>query len=165
VEGKHLTEPARDSLRRAQVRADKAEKARHSARDYHNPEGQALNYQRNLKSLPKRNEGAGEGTTGATSSTTATFNPLDDPSGSSSADALERERQGARRLAEELHSRIDKQRASQLEKRVRAEEDGDGADGASHINKRNRLFNEKIKRNYDSHTAEIRQNLERGTAL
>ena len=35
----------------------------------------------------------------------------------------------------------------------------------SYINKRNKRFNEKINRNYDKHTAEIRQNLERGTAL
>jgi len=34
-----------------------------------------------------------------------------------------------------------------------------------YINKRNRVFNEKLARAYDEHTAEIRQNLERGTAI
>jgi cyclophilin family peptidyl-prolyl cis-trans isomerase len=166
VEGKHLTQQACDSLHKAKTRAERAEVSRHSSRDYHNPEGQALNYQRNLRSLPKQHSLGDEGMTVPAASTTATFNPLDDVSGgtgSSLTDERERERQGARRLAEELHRRIDKQNAAQLEKRVR--EESEEADGASHINKRNRLFNEKIKRNYDAHTAEIRQNLERGTAL
>jgi cyclophilin family peptidyl-prolyl cis-trans isomerase len=163
VDAKHLTQQAHDSLRRAHVRSEKAEATRHSSRDYHNPEGQALNYQRNLRSLPKRN-GPGDSAAGAasgstTATTTATYNPLDHPP--PSADSAERERQGARRLADELHRRIDKQKAAQLDKHVRDDTDGD----AGHINKRNRLFNEKIKRNYDGHTAEIRQNLERGTAL
>jgi len=34
-----------------------------------------------------------------------------------------------------------------------------------YINERNRVFNKKIKRAYDPYTVEIRQNLERGTAL
>jgi len=34
-----------------------------------------------------------------------------------------------------------------------------------HIDGRNERFNKKIGRNYDKHTAEIKQNLERGTAL
>lgn len=35
----------------------------------------------------------------------------------------------------------------------------------SFINERNRRFNEKIARSFDEYTQEIRQNLERGTAL
>ncbi len=34
-----------------------------------------------------------------------------------------------------------------------------------HINDRNAHFNKKIKRSFDKYTVEIRQNLERGTAL
>lgn len=34
-----------------------------------------------------------------------------------------------------------------------------------YINERNRVFNEKLKRSFDSYTTEIKQNLERGTAL
>lgn len=34
-----------------------------------------------------------------------------------------------------------------------------------YINERNKNFNKKIKRVYDKYTTEIRQNLERGTAL
>ncbi len=35
----------------------------------------------------------------------------------------------------------------------------------SNINERNKRFNEKISKNYDEHTAEIEQNIERGVAL
>ncbi len=34
-----------------------------------------------------------------------------------------------------------------------------------HINAKNEVFNKKIKRAFDKYTVEIRQNLERGTAL
>ena len=40
-----------------------------------------------------------------------------------------------------------------------------GGSDIGHINLRNERFNKKINRNYDRHTAEIKQNLERGTAL
>lgn len=34
-----------------------------------------------------------------------------------------------------------------------------------YINERNRKFNQKLSRAYDKYTVEIRQNLERGTAI
>ena len=34
-----------------------------------------------------------------------------------------------------------------------------------HINERNRVFNKKVARSFDKYTIEIRQNLERGSAL
>lgn len=40
-----------------------------------------------------------------------------------------------------------------------------GAADIDYINDRNKHFNKKIKRAYDKYTVEIRQNLERGTAL
>lgn len=46
--------------------------------------------------------------------------------------------------------------------RRRATRDGDTVD---YINGRNEHFNKKIKRAYDKYTVEIRQNIERGTAL
>jgi pre-mRNA-splicing factor SYF2 len=39
------------------------------------------------------------------------------------------------------------------------------ADDISWINEKNRKFNQKIARFYDKYTKEIRENLERGTAL
>ena len=70
-----------------------------------------------------------------------------------------RERQGARRLANDM-----KQREEKKEKNKRKRNEFDATD-VGYINERNKRFNEKISRNYDKHTAEIRQNLERGTAL
>lgn len=46
--------------------------------------------------------------------------------------------------------------------RRRATHNGDTVD---FINGRNEHFNKKIKRAYDKYTVEIRQNIERGTAL
>lgn len=70
----------------------------------------------------------------------------------------QKEREGARRMANELYRRIEKQK----NKRDRLElEETD----VSYINKRNKRYNQKISRNYDKSTAEIKQNLERGTAL
>jgi pre-mRNA-splicing factor SYF2 len=83
---------------------------------------------------------------------TETFNPI------LSSDNQARERQGARNLANEMKRRIDK--AKSKRDRVDFEETD-----VSYINKRNKKFNQKISRNFDKHTAEIRQNLERGTAL
>jgi pre-mRNA-splicing factor SYF2 len=153
IDGKFVTQQASTSLLKAHIRAEKAEKAQYSSKDYYNPEGQSLNYERNLKSLPRHDATAANSATATTTTTTATFNPLEQP-----VDP-EQERQGARRLAEELHRRIEKQKNAQLNSKRKSD------DEVTHINKRNKLFNEKIKRNYDKHTAEIRQNLERGTAL
>lgn len=68
------------------------------------------------------------------------------------------EREGIRHLAKELQRRIEKQNNSK--RKIEFEEAV-----VSYINQRNKRTNEKISRNFDKHTAEIRQNLERGTAL
>lgn len=63
------------------------------------------------------------------------------------------------RVAEEIKER---DRAAQKWSRHRTfmeEEDID------YINEQNRHFNRKLKRNFDKYTVEIRQNLERGSAL
>lgn len=118
-------------------------------KDYHNPEGQHRNYQRNLKSLPyvaaplkvTEDEAA------------ATFNPILNVADES------RDREGARHLANEMKRLIEKKR-NKREREVEFEQED-----VTYINQRNKRFNQKISRNYDKHTAEIRQNLERGTAL
>lgn len=133
--------------RKAERNAEKEENSRFSVKDYYNPEGQHRNYERNLKSLPRSQNSDHD-------ASSETFNPMmvtstkDDKS----------EREGARRLAKELRRRIEKQHDKK--RKVEFEE----AD-VSYINQRNKRFNEKISRNFDKHTAEIRQNLERGTAL
>jgi pre-mRNA-splicing factor SYF2 len=124
-------------------RAEKKEASRFSVNDYYNPEGQHRHYERNLKSIPKQDN---------VDSSTETFNPMMD-----AADP-QKEREGARRMANELYRRIEKQK----NKRDRLEfEETD----VGYINKRNKRYNQKISRNYDKSTAEIKQNLERGTAL
>jgi pre-mRNA-splicing factor SYF2 len=119
--------------------------------DYYNPEGQHRNYERNLKSLPRAGAAAASGVEDGDDSF-ATFNPI-----SSTSDEV-RDREGARNLANEMKRRIEKQKA----KRARVEFE---QEDVSYINQRNKRFNQKISRNFDKHTAEIRQNLERGTAL
>ena len=65
---------------------------------------------------------------------------------------------GAKRLAAEMKRRAEKS----LKKKIKLDDDsGD----VSYVNQRNKRFNEKIGRNYDKYTNEIKQNLERGTAL
>jgi hypothetical protein len=128
----------------AAKRAEKKEANRYSVNDYYNPEGQHRHYERNLKSIPRQEI--------PSNAASETFNPMMD-----SADP-EKEREGARRLANELHRRIEKK----ANKRGRVEFD---ETDVSYINQRNKRFNQKISRNYDQATAEIRQNLERGTAL
>lgn len=54
-----------------------------------------------------------------------------------------------------------KERRGKFQRRRKHNE---GAD-VDYINDRNEVFNKKIKRAYDKYTAEIRENLERGTAL
>jgi pre-mRNA-splicing factor SYF2 len=114
--------------------------------DYHNPEGQHRNYERNLKSLVRTETEA--------AASADTYNPLID----TSVDQA-KERNGARLLANEMKRRMDKAAKKKRERMDFEETD------VSYINKRNKRFNEKINRTYDKHTAEIRQNLERGTAL
>jgi pre-mRNA-splicing factor SYF2 len=102
------------------------------------------NYEKNLKSLPRNIDGDDR---------SGTFDPTMNP-----ADEI-REREGARGLANEL-----KRRAAKAEKKKRERMDFEGED-VTYINQRNKRFNQKINRTYDEATAEIRQNLERGTAL
>ncbi|WFC96439.1 SYF2 splicing factor [Malassezia brasiliensis] len=52
----------------------------------------------------------------------------------------------------------------QIRRRSRRRNDGPDAE-ITYINEKNKHFNKKIKRYYDEHTKEIRENLERGTAF
>jgi hypothetical protein len=116
--------------------------------DTHNSEGQHRSYQRDLKGL--HNATGGQQRSGAEGTI---FNPI---LGSSDE---KQEREGARLLSNELKRRSEKVAKKRKEKMDFEETD------VTYINKRNKHFNEKISRNYDKHNAEIRQNLERGTAL
>jgi pre-mRNA-splicing factor SYF2 len=148
LDGKYLVEQADESLKKATRRAEKEASRKFSIKDYHNPEGMHKNYQKNVKSLAH----AAGPLPQDVAYTSSTFDPL-----LNSSDE-KREREGARNLANELKRRYEKQK----QKRGRVEFEGEDV---SYINKQNKKFNQKITRQYDKHTAEIRQNLERGTAL
>ncbi|CAM9367171.1 unnamed protein product [Discosporangium mesarthrocarpum] len=66
---------------------------------------------------------------------------------------------GVQRLVDEL---LDKEERKKAYSRRRSENDAVDID---FINDRNKHFNKKIKRAYDKYTVEIRQDIERGTAL
>lgn len=144
VDGKCLVEQADSSVQKNNRKHEKAVAQMYSVRDYHNPQGMHRNYERNLKSLPRNIDGDDR---------SGTFDPTMNP-----ADEIH-EREGARGLANEL-----KRRAAKAEKKKRERMDFEGED-VTYINQRNKRFNQKINRTYDEATAEIRQNLERGTAL
>ncbi len=57
-----------------------------------------------------------------------------------------------------------KERAENRKKFSRRRQHFEGED-VDYINERNKHFNKKIARAFDKYTVEIRQNLERGTAL
>lgn len=63
------------------------------------------------------------------------------------------------RMADEVEEQIAKR--GQFSRRRMFVEDKD----VDYVNERNRRFNEKLERNYSKYAAEIKRNLERGTAL
>ena len=62
-------------------------------------------------------------------------------------------------MAAEVKERIENRAEFSRRRAFNAEKD------ISSINERNRVFNEKLERNYSKYAAEINSNLERGTAL
>ena len=147
-----LSQPAFDSIRQMNARSEKEERSQNPVNDYYNPEGQYSNYERNLKSI--RHRGAASATTDSFDPTMASYINNTDATSASKVS----ERDGAKRLANEMKRRVEKK----INKKRKIEFD---ETDVSYINDRNKRFNQKIGRNFDEHTAEIRQNLERGTAL
>jgi len=138
----YLYETTVKSLAKATKKSERAISNHFEVTDTYNPEGQHRAYERNLKNLRKGTDGT---------KNTDTYDPL---SGNYD-DSKSTNTEGARILALELQSRSEKLKKRELEI---------GGD-VDYINKRNKKFNEKIERNYGKYTAEIKQNLERGTAL
>ena len=150
-----LSQPALDSIRQMNARSEKRERSQYGVNDYYNPEGQYSNYERNLKSVRHRGAGSSATTTDSYDPTMVSYANNDAASTSLSKVS---ERDGAKRLANEMKRRVEKK----INKKRNV--DFDETD-VSYINDRNKRFNKKIGRNFDEATAEIRQNLERGTAL
>lgn len=138
-----MMEQAHESMRRASHKQRRSEQNQFAVNDYYNPEGQFRNYERNIKSLPKGSNVIDE----------TTYDPLLLANNSNNNN-----REGAHRLAEEMHRRIQKSKETKRKSKDIVEGD------VNFINDRNNQFNKKIARNFDKYTAEIRHNLERGTA-
>ena len=155
-----LFQPAYDSIRQMNARAEKEERSRHGPDDYYNPEGQYSNYERNLTSVRRATSSrrGGDAAPGPLNSYDPTLTGHADGNDASGRQSSISEKEGAKRLAMEMKRRTEK-KANQKRKL-----EFDAVDVTS-INDRNKRFNQKIGRNFDKHTAEIRQNLERGTAL
>lgn len=151
---KALMQSGSESLRQSYKKMEKREKGKYSTNDYYNSEGQFKNYERSLKSISNGFRHSNNTNTMGAEISSSSYNTQ-----SIERKEFNRERNGAKRLADEF-----KRRSAKADKRKQKEMDFEATDISS-INKRNKHFNEKISRNYDKHTAEIRQNLERGTAL
>lgn len=150
-EGKYMVESASDHLRTSTKKQQKAKMNRFEVNDHYNPEGQHRNYERNLKSVHHANNNKNnDDTTFDVSDPTHMYTGMNDTHSS-----------GAKRLSQEMKRRMEKSKQTQLKKRQLEFESTD----INYVDKRNKHFNEKISRTYDNYTAEIRQNLERGTAL
>lgn len=143
VDAKNLAQTAAESLNVAEKQAAKSRLNAYHVNDYHNPEGQYRNYERSIRSVRRNVENADE----------STYDPLDAVLTTSG------DREGAHLVATELQRRYEKSRKRDLKRKDKQDVEG------SYINKRNKHFNKKISRTYDAATAEIKQNLERGTAL
>mmetsp|Transcript_4637 Transcript_4637/g.5337 ORF Transcript_4637/g.5337 Transcript_4637/m.5337 type:complete len:238 (+) Transcript_4637:1022-1735(+) len=152
---KALVQMGSESLRSNFKKNERKERNIYSTNDHYNSEGQLRNYERSLKSVDSHTLHTGIGASVSAGGEGSSYNDND----KQEQQAFQRERDGAKRLANEL-----KRRAQKAEKRKQNKMEFEATD-VSYINKRNKHFNEKINRAYDKHTAEIRQNLERGTAL
>ena len=152
-----VRQSAADALQKAEKTASRAEMKRYSVNDYHNPEGQFRSYERNLISVKRSREAAGDA---YANQAAGTYNPIDAALNNGSQES---ERQGARRLAQEMHRRYEKRQKRNAAKIAKDLMDDDA--DVNHINERNKRFNQKINRTYDKATAEIRENLERGSRL
>ena len=113
----------------------------------YNSESQHRAYEKTVDNLPGMKKG-GAALTHSTSTWDAAGAGAND--GGTTAAGIER-------MSKDL-----KDRANTVKRRHRLEHEGEDVD---YINDRNKVFNKKIKRVFDKYTVEIRQNLERGTAL
>jgi pre-mRNA-splicing factor SYF2 len=178
VPAKFLLQQASESVHKAQKRLESQERNQHSVNDTYNPEGQHRAYENSLKQLPRGAGGKQQHQSQSTERLQETFDPLQHQvavaaaSGrSASSDdrpflSTQQERQGARRLAQEMQARLERNQKKEAEKKRKLERQEEAQhEDVGYINARNKRFNQKINRTYGKDTAEIKQNLERGTAL
>jgi pre-mRNA-splicing factor SYF2 len=114
-------------------------------------------YEKRLKNLPThagRSSSSGSSSKSRAGESHLEENPLD--YGKSGAVVS---KAGLDRLTKDIEDR-EEARSSFSKRRMKFE-----ASDVDYINERNAAFNKKLKRSFDKYTVEIRQNLERGTAI
>ncbi|KAF1334814.1 Pre-mrna-splicing factor syf2, partial [Globisporangium splendens] len=156
----HLLETAEVAEIKTKKNAKKEKRKAAFGWDVFNQDSLFKGYKKRLASLPT--SGDGESTDGASNATAvvavaANIDNLEDQLSYGKDDKVSQE--NLDRMAKELEERI---QARKKFSRRRQHYEGEDVD---YINDQNRLFNRKAKQAFDKYTVEIRQNLERGTAL
>ncbi|KAJ0401879.1 hypothetical protein ATCC90586_003487 [Pythium insidiosum] len=149
----HLEETAELASVRAKKSEQKEKRKAAFGWDAFNQDSLYKAYKKRLVSLPTSEQSKSK----AASTTAIATSTLDDELSYGKADSVDKE--GLDRMANELEERI---KARKTFSRRRRHVDGEDVD---YINHQNRMFNRKASQAFDKYTVEIRQNLERGTAL
>ncbi|KAF4033421.1 SYF2 splicing factor [Phytophthora infestans] len=146
----HLTETAEVAEMKAKKASKKEKRKAAFGWDVFNQDSLYKGYKKRLVNLPT-SEGP------ATAVVTTSENALGDELAYGKDDKVEEA--NVERMAMELEERI---KARKKFSRRRQHYEGEDVD---YINGQNRTFNRKLSQAFDKYTVEIRQNLERGTAL
>lgn len=147
----YMHDTAENAQYRAQGKADKQNKKASFGWDVFNEDAQYNAYTKRLAHLPTA-EAAG-GAAAAAAGGDVDDNALNYARSSKPAKA------GVERMVAELEDAAKRKEKFSRRRAFNEEED------VSYINERNRVFNKKAQRAFESYTLETRQNLERGTAL
>ena len=153
----HLHMTSEDAAALQKKHRKKEKKAASFGWDVFNSDALYKAYKKRLAVLPTAAPGAGAGGGGGGAGAGASA-PSEDAElqyGKATADT----EAGIKRMTDELEQR---RLAAQKFSRRRQEH---GGSDVNYINDRNKFFNKKISRAFDKYTVEIRQSLERGTAL
>jgi len=155
----HLAEPAAE----AEAKADKARKKRKNASnsfgwEVFNQDSRYRSYKKQLGGLPGKEDEV-EAVAGDASALEARAPPPFEDFELLYGQNDHVDAGGAERLVKELNAQQSRRNNWSRRRPVNPDATVD------FINERNRVFNKKLARSFDKYTVEIRQNLERGTAL
>ncbi|GAB9464181.1 Pre-mrna-splicing factor syf2 [Globisporangium polare] len=152
----HLKETAEEAEVKTKKNEKKEKRKAAFGWDVFNQDSLFKGYKKRLANLPTHADESADGST-AIVVAAADMNNLEDELSYGKNDNVSEE--NLERMAQELEERI---KARKKFSRRRQHYEGEDVD---YINDQNRLFNRKAKQAFDKYTVEIRQNLERGTAL
>ena len=156
----YLHETAENAEHRGGIKKDKAMKNKASfGWDVFNADAQYNAYTKRLNALPGAAAAESEQNASAASSSSALVPSAAALGSLNFATAAKPSKAGVDRMVAELAERAAGREKFSRRRAFNEEED------VSYINERNRMFNKKAMRAYEPYTLEIRQNIERGTAL